>query len=102
MAAGTMNKKNFLRIIGGLGAGFGFCLLLANDNFFILKKKSTADVKEECCNYITDTLKQTPETLFKIAKIQEIAMVIMEAMLAGTFFGDAKKTELSQDELECK
>lgn len=92
-----MNNKTLLFIASVFGAGLGFYYLRAEESFVILKKKTMTNVKEQCCNYVADTLKESPETIAKVASMQGIAMEIMEEMVGGTFFGDAKKIELQND-----
>src|SRR5688572_22655175 len=86
--------KRVLMVWVGLSAG----CLLADECFVISKKKkSVVDAKEQCCTYITDALRSTPETILKIARVQENAMEMVQKMVTGTFFAQIKKEDLLKE-----
>lgn len=91
--------KNFMWLILITGIVGGALVIADQKDLFIIKKPaqkkiSVGALKDQCSDSLSQTLMLTPQTLKKIAEIQENGMGILQDMMHDTLFSAFNKTDI--------
>ncbi|HEV2600993.1 MAG TPA: hypothetical protein VGT41_01715 [Candidatus Babeliales bacterium] len=92
-----MNIKKYF--LSGL---IGFSVICITAESFVIPKKdkkvSTRTLKENCCDCVTDVLKESPKTAILNAQVQQEMIAMVGDMIEGSFFEGIDKITLAADE----